>query len=581
MAKKSLTPQPEKALDKLSREELLEYTHNLQDSIRSRDDYIVHLERLTEAYENLKTLSERELKDADSVIQAQEILQNLMTQERIHAEKIIHAHELVEQLSAQEIDEARRIIEAQEVVQGMMSRERIDAERIIQAHEIVESLSAREIEDAYKTIEAHERIHGLARSERQGADQELLAREKVSNLSSVELKHRDQDLLRVLEINRGISAILDEEELMHRIVTSLAQSLEADRSGIFWLRDSRLVPISTWKVKPEDLEKPAFQAEMELVHKCKDTCLSQMLLNHTVSGGKSRKEVNIIAVPLMQQDTVMGVLYAAKNGPDKTFYSRDQFTAEIFALQAVISLNNANLYKKVRKQNWELLRLINLKNEFISRLSQHIMAPCQELDNKLTRIEQCQCESCAKNIKDSRGITRKLTETVQRVLNLVEMEKEVDDLTATPIDFNHVIESLLHKYHSELERKKIKIKTKLCEEFSHYPGNETIIRAILDELIGNAILYNHPEGKVEVTGSMKGEYLELRIKDDGPGIPLDEQELIFEQFYRSDSTRALNESGAGLGLYMVRSFMTYYHGKLDLVSEPGKGATFILHLLST
>lgn len=569
---------PAGGLSRLRKQELLERVRHLQDTLHHREDYITHLERLTEAYENLKSLSDRELKDADQVIQAQEILQELMTQERIHAEKIIHAHEIVEQLSAREIDEARRIIEAQEAVQGLMSQERLEAERIIEAHEIVESLSAQEIEDAYKTIEAHEKIHGLARMEKQASDQEIHARENVSHLSSVELRHRDEDLLRVLEINRGISAILDEEKLLQEIVEAAGHSLQADRTALFRVQDSRLVPLAAWQVSQEALsEDPLYQGEWQVIRQCSSSRQSCLQLNVPQPGSDS---VSVMAVPLLHMQHLIGVLYAAKQGRDNTFYSRDLFTAEIFSHQAVISLHNADLYKKLKKQNWELLHLINLKNEFINRMSQHISGPCQELHKNMESLQSCGCSSCEKVLQSSRKLTERLNEMVGRVLDLIAMEKEVDELTSDQVDFRDIIQSLLTKYHSELEKKNLNFSLDLAEAFHHYPGNATIIRAILDELLGNAILYNKPNGRVEVTGRQLGEFLELKVSDTGPGIKPEEQELVFSQFYRSESTRELNESGAGLGLYMVRSFISYYQGSLGLESVYGQGCTFILKLLA-
>ncbi len=582
MAKKPKKIQ-KKSKDKLSgvsKDKLVRKVKKLQEALHTREDYITHLERLSEAYENLSQLSGAELKDADNIIHAQEIIQSLMTQERIHAEDIIHAHEIVEQLSAREIDDARRIIEAQEAVQGLMSKERIEAEHIIQAHEIVESLSSQEIEEAYKTIEAHERIHGLSTMEKQRIDQEIRARETVSQLSSDELKNKDEDLFRVLEINRGISAILEESELLEKIVHALAQSLKADRAILFWIRDSQLESRSRYKIREKDIQDKAFKESLDVINKCRKAKTSQLVLHKKVQSGQEDRVLSMIAVPLIHLDSLQGVLYADKIGPEKTLYSREQFVAEIFAQQAVISLNNADLYKRLKKQNWELLHLINLKNEFIDRMSQHLLSPCEQLDQEMETVEKCGCESCSKQVENSRKISRKLKDTVARVLSLVEMEREVNDLTSDSVDFMKIIDQLREKYAGELDHRHISISIDLSKEFKHYTANNTIIRAILDELIGNAILYNREQGTVDIKGNSKGEYLVLKITDTGVGIARDELNLIFEQFYRSEHSAELNESGAGLGLYMVKSFISYYHGSLDVESKLGKGSTFTLSLLA-
>jgi signal transduction histidine kinase len=70
----------------------------------------------------------------------------------------------------------------------------------------------------------------------------------------------------------------------------------------------------------------------------------------------------------------------------------------------------------------------------------------------------------------------------------------------------------------------------------------------------------------------------LSVVDDGPGLSAAEQALVFERFWRSDSSRSRESGGAGLGLAIVRRIAESHGGEVDVTSEPGAGATFELRL---
>ena len=72
--------------------------------------------------------------------------------------------------------------------------------------------------------------------------------------------------------------------------------------------------------------------------------------------------------------------------------------------------------------------------------------------------------------------------------------------------------------------------------------------------------------------------LELKVSDDGPGIPKEHQDRIFERFYRVDKSRSRDAGGTGLGLSIVKHIAQLYHGQATVTSESGKGSTFTIIL---
>jgi len=106
--------------------------------------------------------------------------------------------------------------------------------------------------------------------------------------------------------------------------------------------------------------------------------------------------------------------------------------------------------------------------------------------------------------------------------------------------------------------------------------NKLLVYEMIMNLVGNAIQYNVPGGKVDVTiyeshETGKGSFCRIIVSDTGIGIPVDVQPHIFERFYRVEQSRGRKTGGAGLGLSIVKHVVRYHNGSISLESELGKG----------
>lgn len=102
-------------------------------------------------------------------------------------------------------------------------------------------------------------------------------------------------------------------------------------------------------------------------------------------------------------------------------------------------------------------------------------------------------------------------------------------------------------------------------------ADRELLRELLFNLIQNAIAYNKPGGSVRVSVSIDAGHPVLAVKDNGIGIPADEQEHVFERFYRVDKGRSRETGGTGLGLAIVKHIAEIHSTEITLNSEPGKG----------
>jgi two-component system, OmpR family, phosphate regulon sensor histidine kinase PhoR len=105
------------------------------------------------------------------------------------------------------------------------------------------------------------------------------------------------------------------------------------------------------------------------------------------------------------------------------------------------------------------------------------------------------------------------------------------------------------------------------------------LRQVLWNLIDNAIKYGRAAGHVVIRGRVvDAEQVELSVRDDGPGIPLDAKERIFERFYRVDKARSREQGGTGLGLAIVKNLVQAHRGTVRVETAPGAGTEFFITL---
>ena len=99
---------------------------------------------------------------------------------------------------------------------------------------------------------------------------------------------------------------------------------------------------------------------------------------------------------------------------------------------------------------------------------------------------------------------------------------------------------------------------------------------VLSNLIDNAIKYGRPGGSVRIEGrEVPGsDFVEMAVADDGPGIPTEAAERVFERFYRVDTARSREQGGTGLGLSIVKHIIQAHGGEVRLETAPAKGAAF-------
>jgi two-component system sensor histidine kinase BaeS len=151
------------------------------------------------------------------------------------------------------------------------------------------------------------------------------------------------------------------------------------------------------------------------------------------------------------------------------------------------------------------------------------------------------------------------------------------ELDRVPVKLNEWLESTLSPWEAAAREKGLRWEVEFPSDLSIIQMDPDRMAQALGNLLSNAIKFTSAGGQVSTVVEMDGGQLTIQVADSGPGIPLDEQEKIFQPFYRGAHGRRIVQ-GMGLGLSIARDIVAAHGGEIDLESTPGAGSRFILRL---
>ncbi len=180
----------------------------------------------------------------------------------------------------------------------------------------------------------------------------------------------------------------------------------------------------------------------------------------------------------------------------------------------------------------------------------------------------------------------RLERIVADMLSMAEIEAGSMRLRVDDVRWDAVLEELKRDYAAQAEDKQIALNYDFPPKFPVTRGDRDKVVLALHNLLGNALKYTPVGGAITVKATFPGdnqpgEALTIDVTDNGIGIREDEQELIFEKFYRARDKRIANISGTGLGLTLARQVARMHGGDVTVKSQVGKGSTFTLRLPAT
>lgn len=229
------------------------------------------------------------------------------------------------------------------------------------------------------------------------------------------------------------------------------------------------------------------------------------------------------------------------------------------------------LLQSIDKQNREKDAVANMRKEFSANVSHELKTPLTSISgyaeimkDGLVRPEDMKTFSERIYNEASRLIT-----LVEDIMKLSKLDEGAVELEKEEVDFYMLTREICSRLAPQAEKRNVRVE--VTGEPVHYLGVRQVLDEMLYNMIENAIKYNKEGGLVSVWvgNTLKG--IKIIVRDTGIGIPKEEQERIFERFYRVDKSHSKATGGTGLGLSIVKHGALMHGAKIDVDSEVNKG----------
>jgi signal transduction histidine kinase len=229
------------------------------------------------------------------------------------------------------------------------------------------------------------------------------------------------------------------------------------------------------------------------------------------------------------------------------------------------------------------IELAELKSHFVANVSHEIRTPIALIRLYAETLELGRVKTPAQMREYLQVISRetqRLTHLINNVLDMSRIDAGRKTYNFAQGDLGQIVHDTLESYDHQLGQQGFQVARRI--EPGRLPANldpEAITQALIN-LLDNAVKYSNgaQEKEIEVSLERRGNRALISVRDRGMGIPEEEQERIFDLFYRVNDRRVHGVKGSGLGLTLVQHIVGAHGGKVQVSSEPGAGSTFTIEL---
>jgi signal transduction histidine kinase len=385
---------------------------------------------------------------------------------------------------------------------------------------------------------------------------------------------------------RALSSSLDVEQAFGAFIRELRGLVPFDRTAIVLADEESARVIATAGVGAQDVFPPGTQGAvpgsvLEEVVRTGQPVYRRDMAEPEHPEEERFLELDLrcrVVAPLLSGAETIGMLSVVRREPS----SFDEEEIELLVLLGRFlgaTVQNIRAYEAERETVEELRRLSALRADFVSLVSHELRSPmasligsAQTLRERWRELDAGQRESFLALIAHE---TSRLAALVEDVLDTSRIEAGTFTYTFREIDLAGLVRAATAA--AESGQDEVAVRADVSGALPSVRGDAERLRQVLSNLIDNEVKYSPAGGEVRVKTRAQNGRVEIAVSDRGPGIPPEQQRLIFEKFGRAklgDKTKP----GTGLGLFIARSIAEAHGGAIRVESTPNRGATFTLTL---
>lgn len=292
---------------------------------------------------------------------------------------------------------------------------------------------------------------------------------------------------------------------------------------------------------------------------------------------------SLMVVPIVFKEEIIGTLLLRTKKRDGGFSEREVELCKVIAHSAASAIRNASLFEKLEEKNMEienankrLMELDRLKSSFLAMAAHELRTPMSLISGYLEMVldgiagplNPKQADLIKISHENSVGLAR----IVEEMLDISVIESGKVSLELERWDIGELIGRVHILIEGDAAKKGIKVNTSVENVSAVIDGKR--VKQVLINLLTNAIKFTPAGGEITVGVEDDGDELTVSVSDTGRGIPEEDIDRVFDEFYRGSS----RESGAGLGLPICRRIVEMHGGRIWVDSRVGAGTTFYFTL---
>ena len=219
----------------------------------------------------------------------------------------------------------------------------------------------------------------------------------------------------------------------------------------------------------------------------------------------------------------------------------------------------------------EKLERESLRREFSANVSHELKTPLTSISGfaEIMQGGLVKCEDIPQFAGRIYKESQRLLQLVEDVIQISQLDEEKTSYTWEPVDVYQVCKNAFESLKEKAKR--LNVHLYICGEYMKMEAVRTLLEEAVYNVCDNAIKYNRNDGSVSVFLTQTAQEIQIVVKDTGVGIPKEDQDRVFERFYRVDKSRSKEIGGTGLGLSIVKHAVGALKGSVILRSEEGNG----------
>ncbi len=296
---------------------------------------------------------------------------------------------------------------------------------------------------------------------------------------------------------------------------------------------------------------------------------------------KFKRNANSYPISLFKSDKDKNDYVLYVNFPEKKEYimaniKNQLILASTFILFIILAFASA-IYQLLKQK-----KISEIKTDFINNMTHEFKTPIATINLALDAIKNPKIiednDKVLKYVKMIRQENKRMHAQVENVLQISKLEKNQLEISKEIVDIHDIIEDAIAHVSLIIHNKGGYVKTHLEAIQTEMSASELHMTNVIVNVLDNAVKYTNKEPKIDIFTENAGNYVLVKIKDQGIGMSKQIQKNIFEKFFREQTGNIHNVKGHGLGLAYVKKIVEYHHGNVYVESEKGNGSTFFIKL---